>query len=124
MMTDILEELIDSQPDLCLVGRLKEHESVPALAASSVVDVVVAALPGPQVPPVYEALLADHRIPRGLAIVDDGPRSFVLDIGLGTRHPGIASLEGVLAAIRGNGCGREPSTARAGDAEAFGGAGA
>jgi hypothetical protein len=124
MMTDILEELIDSEPDLCLAGELEEHEGVPALAALSTVDVVVAALPGPEVPAVYEALLADHRIVRGLAIVDDGPRSFVLDIGLGPDHSGIASLEGVLSAIRGTGRGRQPSRAWAGDPEVIGGGGA
>ena len=72
MMTDILEELIDCEPDLRLVGQVKEHERVPALAAARAVDVVVAALSGPEVPSLYEALLADNRILRGLAIVDDG----------------------------------------------------
>jgi hypothetical protein len=124
MMTDILEELIDCEPDLRLVGQVKEHESVPALTAARAVDVVVAALSGPEVPSVYEALLADNRILRGLAIVDDGRHSFVLDIGLGPGHPGIASLQGVLAAIRGTGCGRQPPTAGAGDPEAIGGGGA
>lgn len=104
-MTDILGELIDCEPDLHLVGEVKEHERVPALAAARAVDVVVVALSGPEVPSVYAALLADNRILRGLAVVDDGRHSFVLDIGLGPGHPGVASLQGVLAAIRGTGMG-------------------
>jgi hypothetical protein len=105
MLTDILEELIDSEPDMRIVGACREHESVPAMAAARAVDVVVAALPGSQVPSVYASSLA------------------VMEIGSGPRPIGIASLEGVLAAIRTCGCGRKPSPARAGDAEASGGAG-
>jgi DNA-binding NarL/FixJ family response regulator len=101
LLREIIEEIIAGERDIEVVGELRDHAGVVALAERTDATFVIAGLTHPELDSVYRDLLAERPSTRVLAVRREGRQSTLYELRPHAETLGELSPEMLLTVIRG-----------------------
>ena len=100
MLCDIITDVIDTQPDMQVVGDVSDRAELLASVEATQSEVVVLGLSDAELPPDCVNLFNAHPQVRLLGVAADGRRAFLYELRPQRTPLGEISPQGLLAAIR------------------------
>jgi chemotaxis response regulator CheB len=101
LLRDIIKEFIDREPDIRVVGELREYSLLPQMLDDVIVDVVVLGLHNQAISSMCMELVARHRSLRCLAVDAQGRRGVLYELRPQQIDLGELSADLVLHVLRG-----------------------
>jgi len=100
MLSDIITDIVNCQPDMEMVGMATGRVSLTEAVAEADADVVVVGLPDADLPSEYAVLLGARPQTRLLGVSGDGRHAFLYELRPYRRTLGEVSPEALSEAIR------------------------
>lgn len=103
LLGDILREILTREPDIEVVGELRNASELPAILDRTGADIVVFGLSDQDLPPLCDDVVRRHPNLRLLAVEDIGSHGFIYEMRPQKVELGELSPELVLEVVRGGG---------------------
>lgn len=100
MLSDIITDIVTSQPDMEMVGTVTDGAAAAVTVSETDADVIVLGLPDAELPSEYAALLSARPQTRLLGVSGDGRRAFLYEVRPHRSALGEVSPEALIDAIR------------------------
>ena len=100
MLSDIITDIVTSQPDMEMVGTVTDGAAAAVTVSETDADVIVLGLPDAELPSEYAALLSARPQTRLLGVSGDGRRAFLYEVRPYRSALGEVSPEALIDAIR------------------------